>query len=775
MKGMKNRRWWDGRIVLLWIAGVLVGRAWLFKINPFAVAFVVAVFSEKRNQKGLVFFVLLGMFSSISGLVLVKYVALFSTLLVVEKHCEKWTSRYMRGIAAGVLTGVCNMLYGLADTIWQEASWEMLWLGILECVAVVAISLIYQWGIHFFLYKGENEKPDNEELISLLVIIVTVLYGIPREADFIFSLSGTLGYLLIIYMGYRYGASTGAITGAATGILLSLTGENMVIIGICCLLGVCIGAFRKGGRFVDTLVFLVLGGSMVIFALRDLYGIVELRAMISAAVIFLAIPRCYTERMEEGERDGEEDNFAKEDVRALANHRLEDFSDAFRRLSKSFQQESVERELTERQMEDMFEELSQLLCQECVNCKYCWNRHYAETEGSLRSILWQAGQEGAVSLERVNEEFRCRCIKLEEYVTQAEDCVARAQLQLGWHNRMTENRKIMAEQMSEIAQALKSFTADLKEIEEMPREYKKKVGEALRKEGIHLHRLSVKKRRGHLEISFSGFCQGNQCMTKTDVADILYRATGIMMSPARETRNVLSQENSTMHFREDTRYKALTGLARIAKSGERVSGDNYSFLELQGRGELLMVLADGMGSGEIADRDSGNLIEVLEYLMEAGFEKKSAFRLLNTLFVANYEGRSFTTLDMASVNLHTGECEIMKNGAATTFVKHKEKVEVVVSSALPVGVAVEAEPDVTTVLLEEGDMVIMVSDGVLDGFYERNMTEDAQEDMSSFIEELCCQNPSDMANQILMNALARTSREATDDMSVLVTGIWNKN
>ncbi len=34
-----------------------------------------------------------------------------------------------------------------------------------------------------------------------------------------------------------------------------------------------------------------------------------------------------------------------------------------------------------------------------------------------------------------------------------------------------------------------------------------------------------------------------------------------------------------------------------------------------------MVLTDGMGSGEMADRDSSNLIEALEYLMEAGFEK----------------------------------------------------------------------------------------------------------------------------------------------------------
>lgn len=75
-------------------------------------------------------------------------------------------------------------------------------------------------------------------------------------------------------------------------------------------------------------------------------------------------------------------------------------------------------------------------------------------------------------------------------------------------------------------------------------------------------------------------------------------------------------------FSDKTRcIKALTGLARVAKSGESVSGDNYSFLELSGTGELLMVLTDGMGSGEMADRDSSNLIEALEYLMEAGFEK----------------------------------------------------------------------------------------------------------------------------------------------------------
>ena len=286
----------------------------------------------------------------------------------------------------------------------------------------------------------------------------------------------------------------------------------------------------------------------------------------------------------------------------------------------------------------------------------------------------------------------------------------------------------------------------------------------LKKEGIRLKRLLVKKKKGRLEVVFTGCCKGNQCLTKTDISKALSEVTGVCMCPGRETRNVISSEEVTMFFREDTRYKALTGLARVAKSGESVSGDNYSFLELQS-GELLMVLADGMGSGEVAYRDSGNLIEVLEHLMEAGFEKKSALRLLNTLFVINYEGDSFTTLDMASINLHTGKCEIMKNGAAATFIKRKD------------GVDMEAESDVAVTELSEGDMVIMVSDGVIDGFYgnSRILEESEEYSVEALIENLDCLNPNDMANQILMNSLARSAREATDDMSVLVAGIWNKN
>ncbi len=767
----------DKRLILLAVAGVLMGRVWLFQINPFGVAYFAAICAEKRGKKLVAFSVLAGMMTCTGGLELIKYMLLFTIILAIDSVQWKWRRMKMNGVAVSLLCGGLNLVFGITRSFLSFNTWESLWLCVLESIAILALTNVYQWGIRFLLYEDWKKKPGNEEMLSLLFLAATVLYGIPREFDAFFSLADTAGYLLVLFMGYRYGAAAGAIAGAAGGVPAALVGNEMTLVGVYCLLGVSVGMFRRMGRICSSIAFFVMGSIMIYWMKNQGVGIMELRAMVSASIIFLALPKAVVHIVEKDEEVGDNNSFAEEDVRELANHRIEDFSKAFSRLSKSFENREVcQEEISGEEVERIFEELSQKICGGCVNCKYCWDRHLEETSLNIHSILWQAGRDGTVELEKISPDFGRRCIRLASYVENAEEKMAVAKMNLGWRNRMAENREMISRQMREVASALQAFTVDLEDVGQVEEECVQQILDALKKLGIKVKKCQVKRRKGRLEIVFRGSCKGNQCLTKTDIARALSEAAGVYVCPGRETRNVLSGEEITMFFREDTRYKALTGLARVAKSGETVSGDNYSFLELQ-TGELLMVLADGMGSGEVAYRDSSNLIETLEHLMEAGFEKKSALRLLNTLFVMNYEGRTFTTLDMVSIDLHTGQCEIMKNGAAATFIRHENGVETVCSDALPVGVDMEAESDVTVHELEDGDMVIMVSDGVIDGFYDERITgsSDQEKTLENLIENLPCQNPSDMANQILMNALARSAREATDDMSVLVAGIWKKN
>jgi stage II sporulation protein E len=245
--------------------------------------------------------------------------------------------------------------------------------------------------------------------------------------------------------------------------------------------------------------------------------------------------------------------------------------------------------------------------------------------------------------------------------------------------------------------------------------------------------------------------------------------TGRRFRGAGETKNVIGKEYETICFVQDTNYKTLTGMARVAKTGEQVSGDNFSFLEL-GTGELLMVLSDGMGSGQAAFADSANLIDILEDLLEVGFQKDSAIRMLNSFFVLSFEGKSFTTLDISSIDLYTGECEFLKNGAAATFIKRKDRIETFFSNALPVGVDLRAESTTQKTKLGDSDMIIMVTDGILDAFPGENK----EFYIENILSNMQTSNPSEIANKILMQALERNAHLAPDDMSVLAAGIWNK-
>lgn len=771
---MKNKV----RICILAGIGFLIGRVWLFGINPFGVALFAVMCAEKKGKKITAGAVLAGMFTGMEGIGLLKYILLFSTVLCLDRLSSKIWNENRSAWIMSILCGGLNLMFGTINSVLSVNTWEVFWLCVLESIAILALFNVYQWGVRFLLYEDFRKNLENEELISVLVLVTTALYGVPRTADYIFSIVGTITYLMVLVMGYRYGAATGAMAGAAGGVLAALNDGGLAMIGIYSILGVSVGMFRKMGRICSSVGFMLMGIIMTYAAQTEIAGIVELRSMVSAIVIFLAIPRKIMHVIEEDNKEEEDNPFAAEDVRELANYRMEDFSDAFRRLSKSFEGK-VERqqEISTEEMEKIYEELSEKVCTGCVNCKYCWDRHWEETSVNIHNILWQAGREGNVTAGVVSPDFSRRCIRLESYIEKAEEKIAVAKMNLGWKNRLAENREVMARQMMEVAAALKAFTLDLDRSCELTPEEKKNIGAELKKAGIRLKHLSVKRSKDKLEVAFTGRCQANQCLTKTDVAKLLSAAAGVKMSPGRGTKNVLSEEETTMFFVEDTKYKALTGLARMAKAGENVSGDNYSFLEMQ-NGELLMLLADGMGSGEMAYRDSSNMIEVLEHLMEAGFEKKSALRLLNTLFVANYDGKTFTTLDMAAVDLHTGKCEMIKSGAAATFIRRGEQVETIWSEALPMGIDMEAESDVAVRELGDGDMIIMVSDGVMDGFYSGSVpakNEDEPDSIQALIGSLTCQNPNEAANQILMHALARGSREAADDMSVLAAVIWNKN
>lgn len=758
------------RLIVQGIIGFLLGRVWIYSINPFAVAYFALTLVEKKGR-GLVFTAILaGMATQVYGTTYVKYILIMLLLCFLDFLVERCSDLSWSTLLIGVGGGGVTLVLGVTNAFLSVNTMDMLFIAVLESVALVALINIFQWGVRFLLYENIAKILDSEELISMLALISLSLYGLPNFMDGLFSVGATIMYLIVLYVSYRYGASAGAVAGAAGGILASLTGSTAAAIGLYCLLGIGVGMFRQAGKILCAIAFAVMGFILAFVFQQEIIGVVELRGMMSAVIIFLALPK---EVLAMARTDyGEEENpFDKDDIRTLANYKMEDFSGAFRRLSKSFARfDGQRKDLNENEVEHIFNELSEQVCGDCVNCKQCWGRYYQDTYDNVHGLLELACEEGKIDVIQAGEKFSSRCIHLEDYIRKTNESVAIARMNLGWKNRIAESREAVSRQMLEVAGMLKDFTVELEDVKEIDREEKKKILFALRGLGLQIKRLSVRKKRGgRLVIQFLARRREKNCVTGRDICSLLYDTTGLRFRPSGETKSVVPTEFESMCYLEDVNFKALTGMARVAKSGEKVCGDNFSFLELA-TGELLMLLSDGMGSGIFAGEDSECLVEVLESLLEAGFQKDSAIRLLNSLFVMSYAGQTFTTLDIASIDLYTGRMEVLKNGSAATFVKRENLIKTIYCSSLPVGVDLENETKHEEIILEDGDIVVMVTDGIIDAF----PGEEKEFYIENILSNIHSNNPNDIAGSILMQALERCGEIAADDMSVLVTGIWKK-
>ncbi len=188
-----------------------------------------------------------------------------------------------------------------------------------------------------------------------------------------------------------------------------------------------------------------------------------------------------------------------------------------------------------------------------------------------------------------------------------------------------------------------------------------------------------------------------------------------------------------------------------------------------GGGKLAVALSDGMGSGEKACRESTLVMELLEELLEAGFPAKAAIQMINTTLVMGREEIHFSTVDLSMFDLYTGECRLIKAGASSTFIKKGNKVERISSSSLPIGVMHSIEIESVQRTLEDGDFVVMITDGVLDALPvgEQDLL------METIIGGTTGGNPKELAHHILEQVLNWTGEEPMDDMTVLAVGIWN--
>lgn len=337
-----------------------------------------------------------------------------------------------------------------------------------------------------------------------------------------------------------------------------------------------------------------------------------------------------------------------------------------------------------------------------------------------------------------------------------------------WKKKIFENKVLMAEHLKEMAFIMSDVAKSTYCCRPLGAGKYRRIARVLKEAGIILKRIyAVENDDGHLELGLMMKTRRMERIDITDVADMLSVEMNIRIQPSGNEPLFMTKEWNTYHFMEEPEFYILTGFAKATKETEKISGDNYSFFEAQ-NGKVAVLLSDGMGSGENACEESGRVIDMMERFMEAGFRNEMAIRIVNGALTAREKEQDMSTLDICELNLYTGGCDFIKVGAACTYIKRGYMVDRLSAENLPLGVFGDIEPEVVHRQLQDGDYVIMVSDGVSDAVSQGV----GEEFLPEVIGRISNTNPDEIANQILSYCIRQSKGHVRDDMTVLVIGIW---
>lgn len=335
--------------------------------------------------------------------------------------------------------------------------------------------------------------------------------------------------------------------------------------------------------------------------------------------------------------------------------------------------------------------------------------------------------------------------------------------------RLWESRQIIKGQWNEMARIMSAVAGEVMCSRPMEEKRKKTLIQVLREEGIRVENPCYMQREdGRESVVLTMSADRPTSVSGEDAAEIISAVLDRPFQLASRSPYVIEKEPRSFVLDQRAAYLALTGFARVTRENEKVSGDNYASVEPD-KGRLAVMLSDGTGSGEQAGQDSGQVLDLMEKLLEAGYGADAAISAVNTVVFAAGEDRRHPTLDLCDIDLYQGSFQLRKVGGAASFFKRGAFVDTLATGNLPLGIFQRVETLPICRQLQDGDFLVMVTDGVVDAF-------GAEEYENGILRALSCmdnRNPEEFAQKLLRQAICAGRGRIRDDMTVAVIGIWD--
>ena len=405
-------------------------------------------------------------------------------------------------------------------------------------------------------------------------------------------------------------------------------------------------------------------------------------------------------------------------------------------------------------------ELGELLCAQCSNRELCWGRARARTEKLMSSMMERSRQGEPIEEDALPALSQQGCLRAESIPEAAQEALTLHQQRLNRQKRARYERELTLTHLAAMLGSLSELNtvAAGESLNDLQAAHV--IRQAMDELHVPAQLLYARRVDGHLQAALQAEAM---FPIQKPLEALLRRLDQEEQLPLSISR----AEKGHIELEELPLYSASIGTASVcagqrdSSEGDGICGDASAARRCDG-GRLLLMLCDGMGHGKEAHDLSEKTLELLLLLMEAGYTRRQAITAVNGIMLSQKEQpEGFSTVDLADVDLWTGDVALEKLGACASWLIRGDHVKKLEASSLPLGVMEEARSTSVECRLHSGDILVMLSDGISDVF-----PDEAQ--MRKMLEESVYIQPQRMADALIRNAILASGGTPRDDMTAQV-------
>jgi stage II sporulation protein E len=773
-QALSAHRW----MLLTAMMGFLLGRAeWIENIAPFAAAFFGVVLYVRRDMAALAAASLMaGSFwaENPSPEVIIAEIGiiyLFCRGLELYEHAE------LSHVPVVVFAAV--LIVGLFETVLvSRQDWlPYVWAGIEAGLAFVLTTLF----VHALPLIGRKKKPfqlKQEEWIGVLILAGCLLVGMSGWTVYGMEVTSVLTRYIVLVAALTGGVALGTSAGVVAGMMLTLSDLSAAgEIGMLALGGLLAGLIREGGK--AAVVFGLLLGTSVL-ALFSADGTVALDsawATIAAAVLFFFTPRSATDALSSYVPGTP--NYARsqqeyaQKVRDLTAERVARFSEVFRQLSGSFRQitDAGEKARQKRDFEHFANVVHEKVCTGCHRRDKCWESQFLQTYKFMTEMMGKIADKPGFSAEDIPRGWSRLCIRTPQVLDVLKREFELYRHDLHWRRQLQESRYLVADQLSGVSQVMDDLVREIRREALQLERQELQIREAIDQLGLAVHSIDIiSLEEGKIEIELVHAFKPGYDECRKVIAPLLSEILGETVSVLQERSGEPLPHLTTVVFASARLYEVETGVAAAPREGDVMSGDSFTITEL-GNGKFAVALSDGMGNGARAKMESSSALSMLEQLLQSGIDERLAVKSVNSVLMLRSPEETFTTVDLALIDLYSAQATLLKIGSMPSFIKRGSEVIPLTASNLPIGILQDIEIDTLRIQLKPGDILVMMTDGVLDA---ADFAVNKELWMKRVLQEIDADDPQELADELLNYVLKLSAGGVRDDMTIVVSRIMRR-